>query len=67
MLRQKLDSVTDFFELMHIGARAKLDFAIRAVENGANVVIGHARYHIADLMSGDAPCTRLGVGLEAGR
>ena len=49
------------------GARAKLDFAIRAVENGANVVIGHARYHIADLMSGDAPCTRLGVGLEAGR
>ena len=49
------------------GARAKLDFAMRAVENGANVVIGHARYHIADLMSGAAPCTRLGVGLEASR
>jgi len=47
------------------GARAKLAFAMRAVEAGANVIIGHARYHIGDLLSGRVPCTRLGVGLEA--
>lgn len=46
------------------GAGAKLAFAMRAVEAGANVVIGHARYHIADLLAGRVPCTRLGVGLE---
>ena len=46
------------------GARAKLAFALRAVEHGTNVVIGHARYHIGDLLSGRVPCTRLGVGLE---
>ena len=46
------------------GARAKLAFAMQAVEHGANVTIGHARYRIGDLMSGAAPCTRLGVGLE---
>lgn len=46
------------------GARAKLAFALRAVENGASVVIGHARYPLGDLLSGSAPCTRLGVGLE---
>ena len=46
------------------GARAKLAFAMQAVEHGANVTIGHARYRIGDLMSGTAPCTRLGVGLE---
>lgn len=47
------------------GARAKLAFAMRAVEAGANVIIGHARYHIDDLLLGRVPCTRLGVGLEA--
>lgn len=46
------------------GARAKLAFALRAVENGASVVIGHARYPLGDLLSGSAPCTRMGVGLE---
>ena len=46
------------------GARAKLAFALRAVEEGTNVVIGHARYHISDLLNGRVPCTRLGVGLE---
>ena len=46
------------------GARAKLAFALRAVEEGANVIIGHARYHIGDLLAGRVPCTRLGVGLE---
>ena len=46
------------------GAKAKLAFAMRAVEEGTNVIIGHARYHIGDLLSGRVPCTRLGVGLE---
>jgi len=49
------------------GARAKLAFALRAVEEGANVIIGHARYHIGDLLAGRVPCTRLGVGLEEGK
>ncbi|MEA5016477.1 MAG: uridylate kinase [Candidatus Limiplasma sp.] len=46
------------------GARAKLAYALRAVEHGATVIIGHARYHIADLQRGSVPCTRLGVGLR---
>ena len=46
------------------GAKAKLAFALRAVEEGANVIIGHARYHIGDLLSGRVPCTRLGVAME---
>ena len=46
------------------GAKAKLAFALRAVEEGTNVIIGHARYHIGDLLEGRVPCTRLGVGLE---
>ena len=46
------------------GARAKLAFALRAVEEGTNVIIGHARYHIHDLLSGKVPCTRLGVNME---
>ncbi len=47
------------------GARAKLAFALRAVEHGTTVIIGHARHHIGDLLAGRVPCTRLGVGLEA--
>lgn len=47
------------------GARAKLAFALRAVEHGTNVIIGHARHHIGDLLSGKVACTRLGVGMEA--
>ena len=46
------------------GARAKLAFAMRAVEHGTNVIIGHARYHITDLLAGRVPCTRLGVNVE---
>ena len=46
------------------GARAKLAFALRAVEHGTNVIIGHAHYHIADLLAGRVPCTRLGVNVE---
>ena len=46
------------------GARAKLAYAMRAVEHGTTVIIGHARHHVAHLISGQAPCTRLGVGLK---
>ena len=46
------------------GARAKLAFALRAVEHGTNVIIGHARHHITDLLAGRVPCTRLGVHME---
>ncbi len=43
------------------GARAKLQYALRAAENGSHVIIGHARHHIAALLDGRAPCTRIGV------
>lgn len=45
------------------GARAKLAFALRAVEHGTNVMIGHARHHISELLRGEVPCTRLGVSI----
>ena len=45
------------------GAGAKLAYAMRAVESGSTVIIGHARHHINDLLTGKVPCTRLGVGL----
>jgi glutamate 5-kinase len=46
------------------GAKAKLAYALRAVEHGTTVIIGHARHHIADLQQGSVPCTRLGVGIR---
>ncbi|MEG0864083.1 MAG: uridylate kinase [Clostridia bacterium] len=48
------------------GARAKLAYALRAVESGTNVIIGHARHHISQLLSGEVPCTRLGVHMDEG-
>ena len=47
------------------GASAKLAYALRAAENGSHVIIGHARHHIAALMDGRAPCTRIGVETPA--
>ena len=46
------------------GAKAKLAYALRAAEHGAGVIIGHARYHIDDLLAGRVPCTRLGLKEE---
>lgn len=46
------------------GARAKLAYAMRAVEHGTTVIIGHARHHLSDLLSGAVPCTRLGVDVR---
>jgi len=43
------------------GADAKLAFALRAAESGSRVIIGHARHHIADLVSGKIPCTHIGI------
>ena len=45
------------------GARAKLEFCIEPVRAGVEVIIGHAKYRIADLLGGRAPCTRIGVNL----
>jgi len=43
------------------GARAKLEYALRSVKNGTTVIIGHARHHLADLVEGNVPCTRIGL------
>ena len=43
------------------GAGAKLAYALRAAEQGTQVIIGHARHHINELVEGRAPCTRIGV------
>ncbi len=43
------------------GADAKLSYALRAAASGSHVIIGHARHHIADLISGKIPCTHIGV------
>ena len=45
------------------GARAKLEFCEAPVRAGTEVIIGHARYGIIDLIEGRAPCTRIGVDL----
>lgn len=43
------------------GARAKLAYALRAAEHGSEVIIGHARHHIGDLLSGAVACTHIGI------
>ena len=43
------------------GAGAKLAYALRAAEQGTQVIIGLARHHINELVEGRAPCTRIGV------
>ncbi len=43
------------------GAFAKLEYALGPVSRGTTVVIGHARHRISKLLSGEAPCTRIGV------
>lgn len=45
------------------GARAKLAFCGEPVRAGVEVVIGHAKHRISDLLEGRAPCTRIGVNL----
>ncbi len=43
------------------GAKAKLEYIKEAVKIGTNVIIGSAKYSIKDLLSGNAPATRIGV------
>ncbi|MDD4797489.1 MAG: uridylate kinase [Eubacteriales bacterium] len=45
------------------GARAKLEYAAQAVQNGTEVIIGNARYRISQVLSGQVPSTRIGVKL----
>ena len=41
------------------GARAKLEYALRSAARGTEVIIGHAKYPLARLLSGEAPRTRI--------
>ncbi len=43
------------------GARAKLEFCKGPVKAGTEVIIGHARHRISDLVEGRVRCTRIGV------
>ena len=43
------------------GAKAKLEYALRAAEHGSRVIIGHARHHVSALVSGAVPCTQIGL------
>ncbi len=43
------------------GAKAKLEYVKDAVKMGTKVVIASARYKIADILSGKAPSTMIGV------
>ncbi len=45
------------------GAKAKLEFCKGPVKAGTEVIIGHARHRISDLVEGRVRCTRIGVGL----
>ncbi len=44
------------------GAKAKLEFAMKPALHGATVIIGHAKYRLSDLLSGQVPQTRIGIG-----
>lgn len=43
------------------GAKAKLEYALRAAEHGSRVIIGHARHHVSALVGGAVPCTQIGI------
>lgn len=45
------------------GAFAKLEYIKDAVEQGTTVFIANAKYRISDIISGNAPSTKIGVGL----
>ena len=45
------------------GAKAKLEFCIGPAMGGTEVIIGHARHRISDLLEGRVRCTRIGVNL----
>jgi glutamate 5-kinase len=43
------------------GAKAKLEYMILPARRGTRIIIAHARHHIADLLAGKVPCTRIGL------
>lgn len=43
------------------GAKAKLEYIKDAVKNGTQVIIASAKYTINELISGNAPATRIGI------
>ena len=43
------------------GAKAKLEFCIKPVEQGTTVFIASAQYSLRDILSGKCRCTRIGV------
>lgn len=43
------------------GAKAKLEFSLKAALKGTTVIIGHAKYRISELLSGSVPHTRIGI------
>ncbi len=45
------------------GARAKLTYITEPALSGTQVIIGNARHTFDDLLSGKAPCTRIGLNL----
>ena len=47
------------------GAKAKLEYVKDAAAQGTTVYIAHARHTIAAILSGEVPCTKIGIGLKA--
>jgi len=43
------------------GAKAKLEYIKEPVKNGTTVYIASSKYLISDILSGNAPCTRIGL------
>lgn len=43
------------------GAKAKLEFSLKAALKGTTVIIGHAKYRISELLGGSVPHTRIGI------
>lgn len=43
------------------GARAKLEYAMQPALDGSTVIIGSAKYRLSELLSGQAPQTRIGI------
>ena len=46
------------------GAKAKLEYVKDAAAQGTTVYIASAKYSIAAVLSGDVPCTKIGIGLK---
>ncbi len=45
------------------GAKAKLEYVKDAAAQGTTVFIANSRFSIADVLSGNAPCTKIGIDL----